>query len=200
MERNSSNYVLESSREAICSTNHCSLYSKHKCNCTRLTQCRENAGWRLALLAALQCFTALHYHSYCFFHLTVVRRYIVKGSVPQVGLHYCSLSAEMITRAKSSLKLDYECPCHSKNLKLLHYKIRYTISDPLVLSFSDVSAIITPIKLGGNHRCHVHWNKTEFSAVCQRFSYDAYYKQELWLLVLCNLQSECFLWGRNWIS
>lgn len=51
----------------------------------------------------------------------------------------------MITRTKSSLRLDYECPCRSKNIKVLHYKVRYTTSEHFILSFSDVSAIITPI-------------------------------------------------------
>lgn len=152
MERNYSNYILGSSSEAICSTNHRSLYSKYKCNCIRLTHCRENVDCCLALLAALQCFIALHYHSYCFHHLTVIRRYIVKGSIPHVELYYCSLSAKMITLTKSSLRLDYECPRHSKNTKLLHYEVRYTTSEPFILSFSDVSAIISPIKLGGNYK------------------------------------------------
>jgi len=152
MEKNYSNDVLTSSCEAICSTNHRDLYSKYKCNCIRLTYCRENVNCWLALLAALQCFIALHYHSDCFLHLTVVRRYILKRSIPQVGLHNCSLSAQMITRTKSSLKLDYECPCHRKNITVLHYKVRYTIIEPSKLSFSDVSAIITPIKLGGNYK------------------------------------------------
>ena len=43
-------------------------------------------------------------------------------------------------------------PCHSKNIKVLHYKVRYTIIEPPILSFSDVSAITAPIKLGGNYK------------------------------------------------
>jgi len=152
MERNYSNYVLAPSGDAICSTNYRDLYSKYKINCIRLTHCRENVDCWLTLLAALQCFIAWHYRSRCFLHLTVVRRYILKRSIPQVDLHNCSLSAQMVTRTKSSLSLDYECPCHSKNIKLLHYEVRYTISEPSILSFSDVLAITALIKLGGNYK------------------------------------------------
>jgi len=84
----------------------------------------------------------------------------------------------MIIRTKSSLRLDYECPCHRKTTKVLHYKVRYTISDRFILSFSDVSAIITPIKLVVTTSDTYIEIKNEFSAVCQRFAYDAYNKQE----------------------